>query len=70
MDAVQELPRDVMGQVISTIKSFMPKLVANAAQINSTKRTTHDYGVLTRHKLDVYHPSTKVGENKPKILFL
>lgn len=72
LDQLPPLGRAIGDIVMPTFKLYTPLLEGNKTAIQSTKRTTHRYGIHDRQQLDVYYPSKPHTRNnrRPVLIFL
>lgn len=72
MEQLPPLGKSIGDIVQPTFKIYRPLLEANAQTINSVEKSTHQYGLHERHKLDIYTPPAPklINGRKPVLMFL
>ncbi|THG96465.1 hypothetical protein EW026_g5367 [Hermanssonia centrifuga] len=70
MEAIKELPRDIVASIGPTLAVFLPLVKAHESEISGVKHKTFKYGATERHQLDVYFPSGNFGGKAPVLFFV
>ncbi|KAK0470293.1 Alpha/Beta hydrolase protein [Desarmillaria tabescens] len=70
MDQIAQIQgREINDVFLPTGNILVPILETKRADIEKTKKETHQYGPTERHMLDVYYPPTNPTSGHPPILF-